>query len=173
MTQVWKSNSCESFCELKNLIMPCGILPNMIFFPEPSATYSPIESMTWLQERCFAQRCAHPVFIGCPEVHFRSLHFLIHSPHHFLGGAGWLHVFLGTASKLNNQEKTPATYFKLDLTGEGAVLLCDREESGNTVALGKLQISPRGFCEGSSKNTARLRTQMKCFYTNARSMGSK
>lgn len=135
MTQVGKSNSCESFCELKNLIMPCGILPNMIFFPEPSATYSSIESMTWLQERCFAQRCAHPVFIGCPEVHFRSLHFLIHSPHHFLGGAGWLHVFLGTASKLNNQEKTPATYFKLDLTGEGAVLLCDREESGNTVTL--------------------------------------
>lgn len=136
MTQEGKSNSCESFCELKNLIMPCGIMPNMLFFPEPSATYSSIESMTWLQERYFAQRCAHPAFIGCPKVHFRSLHFLIHSPHHFLGGAGWLNVFLGTASKLNNQEKTPATYRDLNKIWQRKKLyFCVTKKSQGTLSL--------------------------------------
>jgi len=67
--------------------------------------------------------------------------------------------------------------FTLDLMGEGDVLLRNRKESGNSVALGssegKPQICPRRIWEGSSKEVMHLKAQLMCLYTNTRSKGNK
>ena len=66
--------------------------------------------------------------------------------------------------------------FRLDLMWEGDVLLWNRGESENAVALrssgGKPQICPRGFGEGSSRKAVWSKAQLKCLSINACSMGN-
>ena len=61
--------------------------------------------------------------------------------------------------------------------GEGKVLLSGRKGLRSTVTLGssrgRSQICHRGIWEDSSKRVVMPVTQMKCFYTNACSMGKK
>lgn len=67
MAWVGKSNSCESFCRLKVLIMPCGRLPNMCV--SRAICYLQFNREHDLAtESLFVQRRAHTVFTGCSEV---------------------------------------------------------------------------------------------------------
>lgn len=67
--------------------------------------------------------------------------------------------------------------FKLDSTGEGDVLLSDREQPGDTKNVGsnrKIPVNyPKGIREGISKKVTQLTAQLKCLHTNAYSMGNK
>jgi len=60
---------------------------------------------------------------------------------------------------------------------EGDLLLSDKEEPGNTIALrssrGKSQICPRRFWDVFSRKAMWLIDLLKCLYTNARNMENK